>query len=126
MAIMADGVVTQESPYSFADTLARVEQAIATRGLTIFARIDHRAGARDRGLDMHEATVVVFGNPQIGTPAMISEPLAALDLPLRVLVWERESRARVSYQQPTFVARRFGISADIPAHAEALVAAALR
>lgn len=122
---MTAGVLTRESPHSFAETLARVERAIDDRSLTIFARIDHRDGARQVGLDMHEATVLVFGNPRIGTPAMVSRPLAALDLPLRVLVWEQDGRAHVSCQQPAFVAQRFGISASIPAHAETLIEGAL-
>ncbi len=122
---MAKGVVTRDSPHRFAETLERVEGAIAGADLTVFARIDHRAGARSSGLDMEEATVLVFGNPRLGTPAMVAEPLAALDLPLRILVWEREGRVRVSCQDAAFVADRFGIPADIPAHAEALVAAAV-
>lgn len=120
-----EGVATRESPYPFAQTLARVERAIAERGLTVFARIDHRAGARHSGLEMQEATVLVFGNPRVGTPAMLAQPLVALDLPSRVLVWERDGTACVSYQEPDFVARRFSIPRDLPAHAEALVVAAL-
>lgn len=122
---VADGVLTRESPYDFAETLARVQRAIAERGLTVFARIDHRAGARAQGLDMQEATVLVFGNPRLGTPAMLEQPLAALDLPLRVLVWEQDATARVSCQEPAFVSRRFGIAETIPAHAEALIERAL-
>lgn len=119
------GVVTRKSSYPFAETLARVEQGIDARDLTIFARIDHRAGAREAGLEMQEATVLVFGNPRVGTPAMLEQPLAALDLPLRVLVWEQDGQARVSYQQPEFVAGRFAIPIDVPTHAAALVDAAL-
>jgi len=71
---------------------------------------------------MQEATLLVFGNPLIGTPTMPAQPLVALDLPLRVLVWEQDGEARVSYQQPDFVARRFSIPRDVlPGHAEALV-----
>lgn len=121
----AQGVTTRESPYPFAETLARVERAIGQHRLTVFARIDHRAGARGVGLEMQEATVLVFGNPRVGTPAMLEQPLVALDLPLRVLVWEQDGRGRVSYQQPEFVAGRFSIPTDVPAHAESLVEAAL-
>lgn len=85
-AAAAQGVATRESRCPVAETLARVERANAARGLTVFARIDHRAGARASGLDMHEATVLVFGNPRAGTPVMVEQPLVALDLPLRVLV----------------------------------------
>lgn len=124
-AAPAHGVVTRKSPYPFSETLARVERAISERALTVFARIDHRAAARSAGLEMQEATVLVFGNPRVGTPAMLEQPLVALDLPLRVLVWEQSGRAYVSYQQPAFVARRFAIAPDVPAHADLLVDAAL-
>lgn len=119
------GVTTRESPYAFGETLARVERTIAEHDLTLFARIDHRAGAKRHGLDMQEATLLVFGNPRVGTPAMLRQPLVALDLPLRVLVWEQDGRVCVSYQEPEFVARRFAIAPDVPAHAEALVETAL-
>ncbi len=121
----ARGVATRESRYPFAETLARVERAIADRDLTVFARIDHRAAAERSGLEMHEATVLVFGNPRVGTPAMLEQPLLALDLPLRVLVWQTDGQARVSYQEPSFVAARFAVGSDVPAHAEAIVGAAL-
>ncbi|HLI32612.1 MAG TPA: DUF302 domain-containing protein [Solirubrobacteraceae bacterium] len=122
---MADGILTRESPHSFGETLARLKRAISDLDLIIFASIDHRDGARRAGLDMHEATVLTFGNPCGGTAAMLQEPLAALDLPLRVLVWEADGRTRVSFQDPAFVARRFRIPADIPMRAQAVVDAAL-
>lgn len=122
---MPDGVLTRDSPFAFADTLERIERAIVERGLTLFAKIDHCEAARQAGLAMQPTTVLVFGNPRIGTPAMLAEPLAALDLPLRALVWEQDGRVRVSYQQPAFVAARFGIPAEIPAHAETLIDSAL-
>lgn len=119
------GVATLESRHPFAETLARVERTIADHGLTLCARIDHREGARREGLELPEATLLVFGNPRVGTRAMLEQPLVALDLPSRVLVWERDGRACVSYQEPEFVARRFAISTEVPAHAEAMVRAAL-
>lgn len=122
---MVEGVSTKPSSFPFAETLERVENAIGERGLTVFARIDHQAGAKSAGLEMQPATVLVFGNPRVGTPAMLSEPLAALELPLRLLVWEQEGQARVSFQEPAYLAGRFGIPAEIPAHAEAIVDTAL-
>lgn len=122
---MDDGVVTRESPHGFDDTVKRLERAIDGLGLTLFARVDHRQGALGSGLDMQPATVLTFGNPRLGTPAMLDRPLAALDLPLRVLAWEAEGRARVSYQEPAYVAARFGIPAHIPARAADVADAAL-
>lgn len=123
---MTQGVVTRDSSGDFGQTLERVEQAIVAHDLTVFARIDHRAAAKAQGLSMHPATVLVFGNPRIGTPAMLTEPLLALDLPSRVLVWEQDGRTHVSYQDPAFVAHRFGIPPDAPAQIGALIAQALR
>jgi uncharacterized protein (DUF302 family) len=122
----AEGVVTRESPFPLAETLQRLEQAIDAIGFHVFARIDHQTAARRHGLEMPSATVLVFGNPSVGTPAMLANPLAALELPLRVLVWEDErAQARVSFEEPEFVARRFAIPVEIPAHAAAVVQRAL-
>lgn len=122
---MVEGVLTKSSSFPFAETLERVEDAIDQRGLTIFTRIDHREGARHFGLEMQPATVLIFGNPQVGTPAMLSEPLAALELPLRLLIWEQDGQAQISLQEPAYLADRFGIPAEIPAHAKAIADAAI-
>jgi len=76
------------SPYSFDDTLSRLRTTLTGKGMSIFATIDHRAGAREAGLDMPPTTVVIFGSPKGGTPLMLAAPDVALDLPLRVLVRE--------------------------------------
>ncbi len=86
----ASDIVERASPLSFDLTLERLSQAITGAGMTIFARIDHSANARDVGMTMPPSTVLIYGNPKGGTPVMIAAPLAALDLPLRVLVRERE------------------------------------
>jgi uncharacterized protein (DUF302 family) len=83
-------IVEHPSPLPFEPTIARVVQSIEAAGMTIFARIDHAANARGVGMEMPPATVLIYGNPKGGTPVMIAAPLAALDLPLRVLVRERE------------------------------------
>lgn len=70
--------------------------------------------------------MLVFGKPLVGTPAMLAQPLVALDLPSRVLVWEQDGTACVSYQEPEFVARRFSIPRDVPAHVEAICLRARR
>ena len=75
---------------AFAATLARVAEAIEAAGLTIFARIDHAENARHVGLVMPPTTVLIYGNASGGTPVMLAAPSAALDLPLRVLIRERE------------------------------------
>src|ERR1700760_4231583 len=76
------------SPLSFEQTVERLTQAIEKAGMTVFARIDHAANARAVGMQMPAATVLIYGNAKGGTPIMLANPLAALDLPLRVLVRE--------------------------------------
>jgi uncharacterized protein (DUF302 family) len=78
------------SVVSFDATLERLTAAIARAGLILFSRIDHRAGAREAGLEMPPATVLSYGHPKGGTPVMLAAPLTALDLPLRVLVRLRD------------------------------------
>src|SRR5437588_8439132 len=83
-----EGIVTRASPFSVKETLERLQAAIQSRNLTLFAHIDHSGEARRVGLTMQEAHVLIFGNPKGGTPLMIASPLLALDLPLKVLVWQ--------------------------------------
>lgn len=85
----ASDIVEHASPLMFADTVECLAKAIAEHGMTIFARIDHAANARDAGMTMPPATVLIYGNGKGGTPIMLATPLVALDLPLRVLVRER-------------------------------------
>ena len=85
------GLITKPSRYSVNETIARFEAAVkskAAAGLKVFSRIDHAAAAKEAGLEMRPRTVIVFGNPRQGTPAMIKTPLLAIDLPMKVLVWE--------------------------------------
>jgi uncharacterized protein (DUF302 family) len=110
----SEGIVTRPSPHSVAETLDRLRAAIAARGLTLFAEIDHGGEAARVGLAMQPAHVLVFGNPRAGTPLMVASPLVALDLPLKVLVWEdAEAHAWVSYARPADLARRYGIPPDL-------------
>jgi uncharacterized protein (DUF302 family) len=82
------GLVTKASNYSVDDTLDRLEAALKERGLIIFTRLDHAAAAQSLGLQMPRSTVLVFGNPRLGTPRFIQVPTLAIDLPLKALVWE--------------------------------------
>ena len=96
-----------------ADTVARLTELVHAKGLTLFAVIDQRAEARAAGLELRETTLVVFGSPAAGTPVMAAVPLAALDLPLKVLVWDDDGRTQVSYTAPAALAARYGLSADL-------------
>ena len=111
---MTTGVVSRPSPVSVDDTLQRLERVILDRGLTLFAHFDHSREAARAGLVMQPAHVLVFGNPKAGTPLMIDSPLLALDLPLRVLVWQdNRGQVWVSYSEPKFVAQRYNIPTDL-------------
>jgi len=86
--VRSAGIESVESPYSVELTISRLETLIRSKGLTLFAHIDHGAGAREAGLQMQPAHVLIFGNARSGTPLMLVRPLLALDLPLKILVWE--------------------------------------
>src|ERR687883_1783122 len=108
-----EGVVTKLSPWSVADTVARLSAVVAARGMEVFAVIDHSGKARDVGLDLRDTRLVIFGSPAAATPVIQAAPLAALDLPLRVVVWEDGYQTLVSYPAPAAVARRYGLDGDL-------------
>ena len=106
-------ITTRTSARPVSETVERLVAIVAARGLTLFAVIDHSGGAAAVGLTLRETRVVIFGNPIGGTPVMVASPLAALDLPLRVLVWDDEGQTRVSYTSPEALAARYGLSSDM-------------
>jgi uncharacterized protein (DUF302 family) len=110
------GVVTKVSPRSVADTVSRLLDLVAARGMKVFAVIDHSGEAKASGLDLRDTKVVIFGSPQAGTPVMVAAPLAALDLPLKVLVWDDAGQTKVSYMGPGALAGRHHLSAELAAN----------
>jgi len=111
--IADESVVTKLSPWSMANTLARLSAVVAARGMEVFAVIDHSGKAREVGLDLRDTKLVIFGSPCTTTPVIEAAPLAALDLPSRVVVWEDGYRTLVSYPAPEAVARRYGLDGDL-------------
>jgi uncharacterized protein (DUF302 family) len=109
------GVVTKVSPRSFADTVARLKELLAQKNVKLFSVIDQRAEASGAGLDLRDTTLVIFGNPAAGTPVMDAAPLSALDLPLKVLIWDDAGQTKVSYYAPATLAARHHLSADLAA-----------
>ena len=107
---MPDEVVTKLSPWSVADTVARLSAVVTARGAKLFAVIDHSREAAAVGLDLRDTKLVIFGNPDSGTAVMDAAPLAALDLPLKVLVWADGDQTKVSYTSPAHLASRYGLS----------------
>jgi uncharacterized protein (DUF302 family) len=96
------------------ETLERLQEAIHSRNLTLFAHIDHSGEARRVGLKMQEAHVLIFGSPKAGTPLMIASPLLALDLPLKVLVWQSDDdRIWVSSTSVAYLKVRYSIPQEL-------------
>lgn len=102
-----DGLITKPSRYSVKETIARFEAAVKQReaaGFTVFMEIDHAAAAKKFGLDMRPRTVIVFGNPRLGTPIMVKKPLLAIDVPPKALVWEDDQgKVWLSYNSADYL-----------------------
>jgi len=110
-AVAADGLITLKSRYGAVETMDRLEQQVRQRGLTVFARIDHATGAARAGKTLRPTTLLVFGNPQGGTPFMQCEQTVGIDLPLRALVWEDAfGQVWLGYNDPAYIARRHSVS----------------
>lgn len=108
-------VVTKLSPWTVEDTIARLSAVIAARGMKLFTIIDQSHEAEAAGLELRDTKLVIFGSPQAGTPVMVAAPLAALDLPLKVLVWADGYQTKVSYTAPGELAVRYELSDELAA-----------
>ena len=107
----ADGLVAVKSPHSAADTMNRLEAKVKERGLNVFARIDHAAGAAKVGKTLRPTELLIFGNPQGGTPLMECAQSAGIDLPLKALVWQDDaSQVWLGYNDPAYLAQRHGVA----------------
>ena len=107
----ADGLLSLKSPYPATETMNRFEDAAKQRGLIVFARIDHAAGAARIGKTLRPTEVLIFGNPQGGTPFMECMQSVGIDLPLKALVWEdAQGQVWLAYNDPTWLASRHGVA----------------
>jgi uncharacterized protein (DUF302 family) len=112
MTQAADGMVAVKSPHSAQETMNRLEATVKERGLNVFARIDHAAGATKVGKTLRPTELLIFGNPQGGTPLMECAQTAGIDLPLKALVWQDASaQVWLGYNDPAFLAQRHGAAA---------------
>ncbi len=108
--MVEEGLITKASARTFQETLARLEDALRERGVKLFARVDHDEGAKEVGMDLRPTTVLIFGNPRGGTPLMQLAQSIGLELPLKILVFQDASgKTWVSYDDPTWLAQRFGL-----------------
>ncbi len=106
-----DGIISRPSNYSVSQTLDRLEGLLREKGIKVFIRIDHSGEAEKAGLEMPPTQLLIFGNPKGGTPIMLASPMAAIDLPLKALAWQdREGKVWLSYNDPEYLKRRFGLS----------------
>ncbi len=102
--------MTKQSRHSYSETLERLSKAITDGGNTIFATIDQAAAAKTAGLSLRPTALIIFGNPKGGTPLMDAFPLVALELPLKLLVWEEGDGAKVAYVTMSEIAQRYGVT----------------
>jgi uncharacterized protein (DUF302 family) len=120
----ADGLITIESRYGPEETMNRFEAEVRARGMTVFAHIDHAAGAAAVGLPLRPTELLIFGNAQTGTPLMQSTQTLGIDLPLKALVWQDSSGAAwLSYNGPAFLAHRHGLDGAANTTVNAMAAA---
>jgi uncharacterized protein (DUF302 family) len=106
-AVAAEGLTAIKSPYDAKQTVNRLEEIVKQRGLTVFARIDHAAGAAKIGKTLRPTELLIFGNPQGGTPLMECAQSVGIDLPLKALVWEDASgQVWLGYNEPAFLMKR--------------------
>jgi uncharacterized protein (DUF302 family) len=109
----SDGVVTKHGAHTVPETTSALVELIRARGLQLFSVIDQREAARSVGLELRDTVLVLFGSPTVGTPIMAASPLAALDLPLRVVIWADGDRTAISYLSPHALALRYQLSPEL-------------
>ncbi len=120
----AEGLHTVASRFDQAETLHRLEAAIEAKGMTIFARIDHAAGAAEVGQALRPTMLVIFGSARAGTPLMQASDTIAIDLPLKAVVWQgAHGRTQVTYEDPHWLATRHGLSGSADPTVEKIAAA---
>ena len=111
---MNNGILNKRSNHSVDETLERLQSALQAKGITIFALVDHSGEAEKAGLKMRPTKLVIFGSPEAGTPLMLAAPSAAIDLPLKILIWEDgEGNAWVSYNSPAYLQERHGFPKEL-------------
>jgi uncharacterized protein (DUF302 family) len=117
----ADGLITVHSSFGPKETMERLEAEVRARGITVFAHVDHAAGAAQAGMPLRPTDLLIFGAAKSGTPLMQATQTIGIDLPLKALVWQDEAGATyLSYNDPAYLAHRFGIDQSTKPVVEAL------
>jgi uncharacterized protein (DUF302 family) len=102
-------LITRSASGSVIEVVERVLAALERRSITVFAVIPHSEGARKVGLDLRDQIVVIFGNPQVGTPLMQADPTVGIELPLRILVWDKDGTTTLGYHDPIDLAGEYSL-----------------
>jgi uncharacterized protein (DUF302 family) len=111
---MTNGIVDKASNHSVDETVAKLKEILQSKGVTLFAIIDHSGEAAKVGMKMRSTKLLIFGSPKAGTPLMQAAPSVAIDLPLKILIWEdTQGKAWVSYNSPAYLQKRHGIPPDL-------------
>ena len=109
-----NGIVNLASHHSVDATVGRLEDILKSKGIQLFALIDHSGEAEKAGMQMRPTKLVIFGSPKAGTPLMMAVPSIAIDLPLKILIWEDTAgKVWVSYNSPAYLQARHGIAPDL-------------
>ena len=121
----AAGLITVASNHGPKETVNRLEAAVKAKGMTVFARIDHAAGAAEAGMSLRPTELLIVGNAKAGTPLMQATPTIGIDLPLKALVWQDPAGATwLSYNDPSWLVQRHGTGGDgLEATVDAMAAA---
>ena len=98
-----------ESPLAFEETVVALQKELNSRGITVFATIDHQAAAKAVGENMQPATVLIVGNPKVGTALMQENPRLAIELPLKILIYEDEKKVNIRYEKVAAIAKKYDI-----------------
>jgi uncharacterized protein (DUF302 family) len=118
-----DGLITIKSGYGPQETVDKFEAAVKAKGLTVFAKVDHAAGAAAVGLPLQPTQLIIFGNAKGGTPLMQSAQTSGIDLPMKVLVWQDASGDTwLSYNDPEWIAKRHELGQAVEAPVKAMSA----
>ena len=113
----ANGIVNTPSKYSVEETIERLQGILHVKGVTLFALIDHSGEAAKIGMTMRPTKLLIFGNPKGGTPLMLAAPSSAIDLPLKILVWEdANQKVWISYNSLAYLKERHGLPEELMAN----------
>ena len=110
----ANGLIEIPSKHSVDETLAKLKGILQAKGVTLFALVDHSGEAAKAGLKMHPSKLLIFGSPKAGTPLMLAAPRIAIDLPLKILIWEdAQGKVWVTYNSPVYLQERHGLPVEL-------------